>query len=184
GPDEDAILRGYAEGLLLRTGQPVPLVRTTVRAMIPFHTAAQRAVGLSDGLARAAADGDTETQEWLGYVHDATIAEALAREGDRLLDDQPAPAGGLYDAAAACGGDGDELRPRRARAAFAAGDLDEAARIVEEVAAAAPLADIAAAVWAARGQMGHAHAVYAAQDASGPGAEIAAFAVGDRSAVE
>src|SRR5690606_31575203 len=100
GPDEDAILRGYAEGLLLRTGQPVPLVRTTVRAMIPFHTAAQRAVGLSDGLARAAADGDTETQEWLGYVHDATIAEALAREGDRLLDDQPAHAGELYDAAA------------------------------------------------------------------------------------
>ena len=184
GPDEDAILRGYAEGMLLRTGQPVPLVRTTVRAMIPYHTAAQLAVDLSGGLARAAADGDAETQEWLGYVHDTTIAGALMREGDRLIGEQPAHAAELYEAATACGGADEELRPRRAQAAFAAGDLDEASRIVEEVEPAAPLADIAAAVWAARGQMGHAHTVYASLDASGPGVVIAGFAVGEHGAVE
>ncbi len=184
GPDDDAILRGYAEGLLLRTGQPVPLVRTTVRAMIPFHTAAQLTVDMSGGIARAAADGDAETREWLGYVHDTTIAEALAHEGDRLVDEQPSHAAELYDAAVACGGSADDLRPRRARAAFAAGDLDEAARVVDEVEPVAALADLSAAVWAARGQMGHAHSVYTTLDASAPGAVIAAFAVGDTSPVE
>ncbi|HET8928174.1 MAG TPA: helix-turn-helix transcriptional regulator, partial [Microbacterium sp.] len=59
--------------------------------------------------------------------------------------------------------------------------LDEAARIADEAPADAALADVAAAVWAARGQMGHAQAVYTAlaEPATGDAAAIVAFALGD-----
>lgn len=186
GDDDESALRGYAEGLLLRTGRPVPIVRSAVRALIPPRTAAKLSIDLSAGLVRAAAGGDTDMREWLTYVQDATIADALMGEGDRLLDDDPAQAGQLYEAATACGGSAEQLRPRRARAAFAAGELDEAARVADESPAEPALADVAAAVWAARGQMGHALAEYTALDepATGDGAAIAAFALGDATALD
>lgn len=174
---DDLMIRGYAEGLLLRSGQPAPIVRATVRAITPPRVVAELSAQLAAGLAHATAAGDADTREWLARVHSPAVAAALAREADQLLDTHPARAAALYALAVECGADAEQLREARARAAFGAGRLDEAARLADGAATATVgLADIAAATWAARGQMTHADA--AAPDDGGAASQLAAFAVG------
>lgn len=123
GAVDDLIARGYAEGLLLRNGLPVPVVRSAVQASMPAHR----------------------------------LAELDALEPERLVPGVDRPG----------------LTARRARAAWARGDLDETAGLVDTAltdpelrdapaASRDDVSDTAAAVWAARGMMATGSEVYAA----------------------
>ncbi|NCD19363.1 MAG: LuxR family transcriptional regulator [Actinobacteria bacterium] len=118
---DELIAQGYAEGLLLRNGLPVPVVRSAVQASIPAHR----------------------------------LAELGALEPDRLVSGLDRPG----------------LTARRARAAWAAGNLDEASGLVDTALTDPDLrdaaqssrddvSDTAAAVWAARGMMATASELY------------------------
>lgn len=157
----DAVVNGYAEGLLLRSGQPVPLVRATVHATVPV----QRLLELSGELAYAAAAGDTSYRDWVGLLQDRPLGEALVRHADRMLPRDPTRAAELYEGAVQSGVDAASLAGRRAQAAWGAGDLEVASALIEEVAENASddrLVDTSAAVWAARGMLEQTYAAYRA----------------------
>lgn len=156
----DAVASGHSEGLLLRNGQPVPLVRASVHATIPV----QRLRELSGELAYAAAAGDTSYQGWVGLLHDGSLGDALVRHANRMLQSDPARAAELYDGAVQSGTDATSLAGRRAQAAWATGDLDTASALVEEAAEHGDerCVDTSAAVWAARGMLEQTYAVYQA----------------------
>ncbi|MGP6170841.1 LuxR C-terminal-related transcriptional regulator [Microbacterium sp. A204] len=175
----DHALHGYAEGLLLRNGQPVPLVRITVQAGMP----AGRLIALDAAVAHiaGATPGDPSPP-----------GEVLIRYADTLLPTHPKRAAELYEGAIRSGEDASLLAGRRAEAAWAAGDLDTASALVDE---AGPLtgpsagahdrdrlADTTAAIWAARGMMEQAHTVYQVTSPSGPlsaaRARIASLGIG------
>ncbi|MHA6507880.1 LuxR C-terminal-related transcriptional regulator [Tessaracoccus sp. Y1736] len=123
---EDRIAEAYAEGLLLRNGSPVPVVRSAVRGALPaYRVAALGAVG-----------PNTE-----GVV-------------------------------------GPDMVLRRAQAAWHAGALDQASTLLDALLAEDPVpagaADVAAAVWAARGLMATGSSVYAALPPDGPSAAVRA----------
>lgn len=164
----DVVADGYAEGLLLRNGQPVPLVRATVHATIPVQRLVALSGELAAGLAHAAAAGDTSYQKWVGLLHDRPLGEALVGHADRVLQSDPARAQELYRGAVQSGVDATVLAGRRAQAAWAAGDLDAASALVEEALASAGaddhdlIVDTSAAIWSARGMMDQACAAYRA----------------------
>ncbi len=162
------VLQGYAEGLLARSGQPVPLVRSTVRTTIPMHRLMDASQELLESLAHSIASGDFTYREWGGLLHDPHVGDALARHADGLLETNPLRAAELYRAAVECGVDRRAIAGRRAQAAWAAGDLDQAASLVEFAIAAGDgfdtgsIADTAAATWSARGMLETSSATYRA----------------------
>lgn len=159
----DAVTAGHAEGLLLRNGQPVPLVRSTVHMMIPIQRLVELSGELAAGLAHSAAAGDSSYQKWVGLLQDKPLGEALVNQANRLLQSDPARAGDLYDGAVQSGMNATALAGRRAQAAWAAGDLDAASALVEESADSDGLIiDTSAAIWSARGMMDQACAAYRA----------------------
>jgi DNA-binding CsgD family transcriptional regulator/energy-coupling factor transporter ATP-binding protein EcfA2 len=163
---DDIIARGYAEGLLARNGQPVPLVRTAVRATIPVGRLIDLSSGMADELARSAARGDSAYRDWIGGIHDDQVGRALADHADRVLETDPRRALELYDGAIECGTSAVDLAGRRAQAAWASGDADLACSILDAVPLLEHLtdsdraADTSAAVWSARGMMRMSDAVY------------------------
>lgn len=195
-PHDDAetwALHGYAEGLLQRNGQPVPLVRTAVRATIPPHRLIDLYARHPEELARELTAGASADGELSDLVADPRIGAAMVQHADRLLPAAPARAAELYRGAVACGADAGRVAVRRAQAAWASGDVDAAAQIVDDPNTSpaddsSALADVTAAVWAARGMMAQADAVYRAAAPSDPisatHAMIAGFAVGSRDALE
>lgn len=167
----DAVIPGYAEGLLMRNGQPVPLVRSTVHATTPVPRLVAMSSELADGLVHAAAAGDPDYRAWLGLIHDRGLGEALVQHADVLLQDRPERAAELYRAAVESGIGAASLAGRRAEAAWASGDLRAASALVDDAASGGlptdpgerrRLADTSAAVWAARGMMAQSCAAYAA----------------------
>lgn len=164
----DVVMQGYAEGLLTRSGQPVPLVRSTVRTTIPMHRLMDASQELVDSLTHSVANGDFTYREWGGLIHDPHIGDALARHADGLLETNPLKATELYRAAVECGVDPQVIAGRRARAAWATGDLDQAASLVESAIAAGEgsdtdsIADTSAATWSARGMLATGSATYQA----------------------
>lgn len=169
------VLEGYAEGLLLRSGQPVPLVRATVQATMPVA----RLIALNG----------------VDDLDDSSVGEALVRHADLLRLTHPVRAAELYQSAVQSGMDAVSLAARSAVAAWSAGDLDGASALVDGAASgtvvSAPrvsardrddLADISAAIWSARGMMEQAWAVYRAappsNHISAARARIAELAVG------
>ncbi len=182
----DAIASGFAEGLLLRSGQPVPLVRATVHAMIPAQRLVELSGEVTAALAHSAAAGDRSYQQWVGLLQDRPLGQALADHADRLLQSDPARARELYEGAVQSGIDITALAGRRAQAAWAAGDLDATSALVEETAGADEdglAVDTSAAIWSARGMMDQACAAYRAAPpthaASATRAMIAATGCGD-----
>jgi DNA-binding CsgD family transcriptional regulator len=170
----DRVLDGYAEGLLLRSGQPVPLVRDTIQATMP----AARLITLNG----------------LDVANRGAVGEALVRHADLLLPTHPERAAELFEGAVQSGVDAVSLAARGAEAAWSAGDLDTAAALLDRAgsSSAAALAinprdhdrltDTAAAIWSARGMMEQACAAYLASAPSNPvsaaRARIAELAVG------
>ncbi|MBB1516870.1 LuxR family transcriptional regulator [Tessaracoccus sp. MC1679] len=123
---DDRIAEAYAEGLLLRNGSPVPVVRSAVRGALPAYRV------LALGAAGPDADG------------------------------VPGP----------------DLVLRRALAAWHAGALDQASSLLDALLAEDPVpaggADVAAAVWAARGLMATGSSVYSALPPDSPSALVRA----------
>ncbi|OAN42126.1 LuxR C-terminal-related transcriptional regulator [Microbacterium sp. H83] len=180
---DDLVRHGHAEGLLLRDGTPVPIVRSAVRASMSPRRLIDLGPAIVAGLIRdpmAVADAG----DWLAAVRDASVGDALVRQGDRMQDTHPGRSLELYRRAEECGVSPDRLARRRAEAHWATGDLDAVMVIVDDAPSAdeSGLTDVAAAVWAARGMMAHADATYRAAPphdrASGLGATMAATAVG------
>ncbi|WP_300267536.1 LuxR family transcriptional regulator [Microbacterium sp.] len=159
---------GYAEGLLLRNGQPVPLVRSAVHATIAVQRLVELSGDLAASLAHSAANGDVGHQTWIGLLHDRELGDALSRHADRMRDSDPARASELYTAAVRSGVDAAALVGRRAQAAWAAGDLDAASALIEQSAGQHDelTVDTAAAIWSARGMMDQACATYRATPVS------------------
>jgi DNA-binding CsgD family transcriptional regulator len=185
---DDSIMQGYAEGLLMRNGQPVPLVRATVRATIPVHRLIDVSSGLAEVIARSAETGDPGAHAWVGLIHDPEVAAALVRHGDAMLASHPRRATELYRAAIESGVDQARVTARQALAAWTAHDLDAAGVLIEAAPPAARdidgdrLADVAAATWAARGMLEQSAEVYRAAPPEAPEsrvrAMIAEFGVG------
>ena len=189
---DDLMTRARAAGLVLPHGQLVPLVRHAVLETTPAYRVRsfQRALvdavlaegrpleDVAEGLARAG-------------LRDPRVATTLERAGDSLLTTQPAVAFILYDEAGAAGSDELSIAARRAQAASALGDLDLAARILDDLLARenAPdlirAVDVAAAVWAQRGMLQRSAEMYRwlGPDRVGSSAPLAAtvmIGVGDR----
>jgi DNA-binding CsgD family transcriptional regulator len=170
----DHALDGYAEALLLRSGQPVPLVRATVQATMPTA----RLIALNG----------------LDVLDGPSVGEALVRHADLLLPTHPERSAELYQGAVQSGMDAVSLAARGAEAAWSAGDLDAASALVDgaDASSTSPrpvnprdrdhLADTSAAIWSARGMMQQACAVYRASPPSNQISEararIAELAVG------
>ncbi len=165
---DDLVTQGYAEGLLLRTGEVTPIVRAAVRRTIPAHRIVELVDSMSDEIALTIAEGDTGILARTG-LNDSRIASALVGIGDRAMKHHPRQTAELYRLAIASGFDAAELLPRRVQAAWASGDLDSAADLVDQAigqeSALHPdqAADTLAAVWASRCMMGIASDIYEAQ---------------------
>lgn len=151
---------GYGAGLLERSGRTVPVVRDAVRA----HLTADRLLDLYT--TRLVKDASS-VQALLGGATDARVASALLVDGDRELSRDPAKAAELFRAAESAGADPRSLALRRARAAWAVGDVDAAGAFVDVLLAgrAAPdedALDMGAAVWAMRADLELSAQVYRA----------------------
>lgn len=175
---DDHVHRGYAEGLLLRSGGPVPLVRATVQATMPV----ERLIALSSVSSESGDPADVPSH---------ALGETLIRHADLLLPTHPLRAAELYQGAIRSGVPAVSLAGHRAEAAWASGDVDAASALIDAAGALdAPatdadrdrLADTAAAIWSARGMMQQAHAVYLLNPPSNPisgaRAKVAALGVG------
>ncbi|SFR94758.1 DNA-binding transcriptional regulator, CsgD family [Microbacterium sp. cf046] len=163
---DDIIAQGYAEGLLMRNGQPVPLVRSAVRATIPVGRLIDLSANMADGLARSAAEGDADYRDWIGGIHDPGIGSALVEHADRVLEQDPARALDLYDGAIECGVEPIILAGRRAQAAWASARPEVASSILDDVplldglADSDRVADTSAAIWSLRAMMRMSDAAY------------------------
>lgn len=130
----ELIAQGHADGLLLRSGGVVPVVRSAVRAGLPIHL---------------------ETEP--GEEGNSGIGAALVAHADRVVANDPARASELYGLAIVSGVPQGDLILKRGHALWAGGQLDAAARFVEaalvdpDPTSRDGLIDTAAAVWAARG---------------------------------
>ncbi|MHA6525274.1 LuxR C-terminal-related transcriptional regulator [Tessaracoccus sp. G1721] len=170
GPDgedvSDLIAQGYAEGLLLRNGTMVPVVRSAIREALPPQRLADLGADAVDEIAAAVAAGDEPSRAWLLAAGDARLGASLAEHGDHLLQADPERAADLYDLASKYGFAGRDLNLHRAMAAWRVGDLDAAAGFVDaswpqaDPAQRMALADVSAACWAARGMMSTGSDVY------------------------
>ncbi|MGW9629417.1 LuxR C-terminal-related transcriptional regulator [Agromyces sp. NPDC055520] len=178
---DDDVMRGYAEGLLLRNGRPVPVVRATVKATIPARRLIEVSADLAEVIARSVESGDLGGDDWAGLVGDPHVGATLVQHGDVMLEDHPRRAGELYRAAVDSGVAAATVTARRAQAAWAANDLDGASSLIDAApreardADGARLADVAAATWAARGMMQQSAAVYRASPPDGPESAVRAM---------
>ncbi len=186
--DDEVIGQGYAEGLLTRNGQPVPLVRSAVRATIPVARLIDLSASMADGLAVSAATGDSSYRDWIGGIHDPGVGAALVAHADRVLDSDPRRALELYGGALDCGLDPALVVGRQARAAWASGNAELASSILDGVASLAEVADhdrvadTSAAIWSTRGMMRMSDMVYGSLKPSSAESRarstIASFGVG------
>ncbi|MCK6068032.1 MULTISPECIES: LuxR C-terminal-related transcriptional regulator [Microbacterium] len=167
-PGADWAAAGHAKGLLQRNGQPAPVVRDTVRTTISVDRLAELYVDAG------ASPADPLVRELMGGMHDPRVATALLEDGDTELSRHPHRADELFRGAADAGADPRTVAVRRARAAWNAGEIDAAGALIDAatVDAAHPgfpeAAAIAGAVWAARGDLRMASAVFAHTDPGTP----------------
>ena len=170
GALEELVLQGHAEGLLFRSGRPLPVVRAAVRSSVSHLWRSANSLMLAEEIARVSLEGDGSVAALIDGVWDARVGDALAARADQILDREPERAGQLYGVALSVGTDSAALAQRRARAAWATGDLRLAALFVDEALqhagphADSELADTAAAVWAARDMMDMAGEVYGTRE--------------------
>lgn len=194
--DEDSIQqllnRATADGLLLSSGQPVPLIRQAVMSTSPAHKLREFQRVLVDSLTRAGLPLDGIAGRLVhDGMHDPRVNSALEDAADKVLRTHPSIAAKLYEQSKEGGADDRATAARRAQAAVALGDLDEGGRIIDELLGAADppdlsrAADVAASVWAQRGMMDRSAEIYRwlGPDVPGMSASLAAItmvASGDR----
>ncbi|MFS2242818.1 LuxR C-terminal-related transcriptional regulator [Microbacterium sp. OR16] len=180
GEPDDWALRGYAHGLLVRSGEAAPIVRTAVRRAMPTRRLIDLCIRHPESL---------RDPDGLPALRDARVAEALVSTADRMLRTDPRRASALYTAALRCGAPELPLAARRAAAAWSNGDLDEASTAVEDAIACsaddvpAEVSAVAAATWSARAMMREAHRVHQAippaDQVTLANAAVAALGVGE-----
>ncbi|MCX6501792.1 MAG: LuxR C-terminal-related transcriptional regulator [Microbacterium sp.] len=185
GDDDGGLFAGHAEGLLLRNGRPVPIVRTAVLATTPVD----QIVHLVDG---DAGQGVGLLLEYLDGVTDPRVADTLLRLGDTQLTRDPSRAAELFRSAESAGADTTAVTVRQGLAEWARGDIDAAGVLLDSVEIppthpSYPRAvDTVAAVWAARGLMDMSDAAFVSAPLDEPlivaHAAIAALGAGDREA--
>jgi DNA-binding CsgD family transcriptional regulator len=185
-----------AAGLVLPGGRLVPLIRHAVLETTPGYRvhALQRTL-VDTAIAEGRPLGDVAERLALDGLKDARVARTLEFAGDSALVTQPALAATFYREAVTAGSDELASAARRAQAASALGDLDGAARIVDDLishenAPDLPRAvDVAAAVWAQRGMLADSADIYRwlGPDRVGASAALAAVTMigsGDRDGAE
>ncbi|CAL4858728.1 LuxR C-terminal-related transcriptional regulator [Microbacterium sp. MM2322] len=179
----DDLATGHAEGLMLRGGHTIPIVAHTVRRTTPVL----EMIDLLDSTPRVPLDAEVVSA--LGRHHDPRLARALQTHADEAVSYDNERAMELYDAALAAGGDPTTIAIRKARLAWARGDIDEAASLVDAVAADAQgderdeAVRILGSAWSARGFLRASSAAYRAHHGEDivlrAHAAIAAFGTGD-----
>ncbi len=179
----DDLRRGHAEGLLLRGGHAVPLVRTAVRRVTPVD----QVISLLETAPPGAVPSDIIVS--LGRVQDPVLAGALLAHADEAATDDADRALELYEAARTAGADPFDIAVRTSRLAWDRGDVDEAAALLDSVSADGirPGHDDAVrllgAVWGSRGFLAASAATYRAHAIADPivrvHAAVAALGSGD-----
>jgi DNA-binding CsgD family transcriptional regulator len=192
----DLVERARTAGLLLPDGRLVPVVRHALLATTPAYRLRPLQHQLVDAaLAEGLSLEDVAERLAHAGLRDSRVASTLERAGDGLLGTQPAVASALYEDAEAAGSDALATAARRAQAASAVGDLDGAARILDDLLAhedvpdLARAVDVAAAVWAGRGMLERSAEIYrwlgpARAGSSAPLAAVAMLGVGDRNGAD
>jgi DNA-binding CsgD family transcriptional regulator len=178
-------------GLLFADGTPIPLVRQAVLRSAPSHRVHELQRKLIDWMVAAGRSLEQVAPALAREgLHDPRLFAALESAADHVLTSDPEAAAHLY--AEAMTGDDAQGRTaaRRAQAAWATGDLDEAGRILDELLGMEDPPDlirgaqVAAAVWAERGMMERSAEIYRWLGPSRAGihaplGEIAMIATGD-----
>ncbi|THE07408.1 LuxR family transcriptional regulator [Microbacterium oleivorans] len=178
------VAAGHAEGLLLRGGHTIPIVADAVRRT----TRVSEMIDLLDSTPWVPLDADVVSA--LGRHHDPRLARALQTHADEAVAYDAERAIELYDAALSAGADATVIAIRKARLAWARGDIDEAAALVDGVAADATgderdeAVRILGSSWSARGFLRASSAAYRAYGSDGDPvlraqAAIVAFGTGD-----
>lgn len=155
------VARAKAEGLLDANSRPVPLITRAVLSELPSSRVREHQRTYLDALVVEGLTLDlpaARTMTSAGVRH-PLLTRTLLLAADEFVLRRPAEALELYTDAARAGADEAETAVRRARALVFAGDLDGAARIVDDVMARTDesdtrlAVDIAAAIWAQRGML-------------------------------
>ncbi|WP_322409841.1 LuxR C-terminal-related transcriptional regulator [Microbacterium invictum] len=172
GDDRDAqaelSAEGQAEGLLLHNGRPAPVVAMAARASVPVD----RLVDLVQAGTLDLVPGSDLAASLDGIV-DPGVGDRLAARARREVGRNPHLAVTLFDYALRCGSDPRGLAAAHAHALWAAGDVDAAGSLLDDLAAEGGwaglspsdhdlLTDAVAATWADRGLMSLAHQSYLA----------------------
>lgn len=179
-----------AAGLAGADGRLSPLVRAAVlRTALPDEAWSLRRE-LVDAIEAAGMPLDDAALSLTeqGY-RDRRVAAALESAGDELLATDPAEASRRYAAAVEAGADRTSLEARRAHAAWAAGDVRDAERLVDRLLGRGESPDVcrgievAAAVWARQGLLRRSAEAYERladeQCALGPLAVVGLAATGE-----
>lgn len=178
----DGSVAGTAQQVLLAV-TPTPQVHALQRELVSVYVSAGEPLGdLARDLAR-------------GGLADSRVASELVQSGDKVLEQNPALAGQLYEEALLAGTNEASTAARRAQAAAADGDLDAATRIIDTLLVCPDPpdvrrgVDVAAAVWAQRGMLARSADAYswlgaARIGASAPLAAVAMVGSGNRAGAE
>lgn len=183
GPGTGSAAEAHAEGLLLRNGDPIPVVRAAVLRTTPVA----HMMSLLDAAGAPAPDADVMAS--LSDVADPRLARVLLIHADVAAESDIGRAMDLYDAAKAAGADPLEVAVRTSRLAWDRGEIDDAARFLDPLMISAdhPVHDRAVglmgAIWSARGYFDASAATFRAHTLRDPAvkaqAAIAALGVGD-----
>ncbi|WP_448809652.1 LuxR C-terminal-related transcriptional regulator [Agromyces bauzanensis] len=156
-----------ASGLVSHDGSPLPIVRLGLMQSTPAHELWAMRRELVDAMEAAGFPlGDSALGLTVGGFRDPRVARALIDRGDGLLLTDPVEAWRHYAAAIDAGTDATSIAGRRAQAAWSAGDVRTAERLVDDVLAGTDHPDlpralsVAGATWARKGMLGRAAETY------------------------
>ncbi|WP_104117821.1 helix-turn-helix transcriptional regulator [Arthrobacter sp. B1805] len=192
GDFEEAIARAKSAGLLLPTGQLIPLVQQALLAAAPRYRVQELQKAIVDTLeSQGLLPTDVARALARSGFKDQRVAHLLVEAGNAALAPQPDLAAALYADAVSAGANELALAARRAQAALALGDLDTAGRLLDDLLMQSSAPDlrrgvnVSATVWAQRGMLARGAEVYRwlgpeRVGSSGPLAAVAMVGSGDR----
>lgn len=178
----DLMAAARASGLVSPDGTLLPIVRITILQSTPAHELWPMRRELVDAIEAAGLPlGGTAVELALHGFRDPRVARALCTQADAALPTEPVEAWRLYAASIEAGADIAPLGARRAQAAWAAGDIHAAERLVDGLLTGSEHPDlpramrIAAAIWARKGMLRRAAEAYVGlADAGASAAPLAA----------
>lgn len=157
----DLTAAARATGLLSPDGSLLPVARAAMLKTTPEHELWALRRELIDAVEAAHLPlGDTAIDLASQGHRDERIADAVRSRADAELLTDPAEASRLYALAIGAGADHAEIAGRRAQAAWGAGDVRAAERLVdgmlsrEDRSDLPRLSNVAAAIWARKGMLG------------------------------